>query len=76
MSYKKKEELAQEATELWNDLKNKKLSPKDRLAIPVQEMPTRNPTERAHQMSEVALGYTEEQARVEAERCLSCKNRP
>lgn len=27
-------------------------------------------------MDEVALGYSEEQARVEAERCLGCKNRP
>ena len=27
-------------------------------------------------MSEVALGYTEEQARIEALRCLQCRNAP
>ena len=40
------------------------------------EMPTQAPEVRAHSFSEVALGYTEEIAVAEAERCLNCKNRP
>ena len=52
------------------------LSPKDRMAIPMQVMPTGEPHVRARQMSEVALGYTREQAIVEANRCLQCKNQP
>ena len=52
------------------------LSPKDRMAIPQQEMPVGEPSERARLMSEVALGYTKEQAIVEANRCLQCKNAP
>ena len=40
------------------------------------EMPTQAPHVRAHNFSEVALGYTEEMAVAEAQRCLSCKNQP
>ena len=40
------------------------------------EMPTQDAAVRAHNFSEVALGYTEEQALDEAMRCLSCKNMP
>ena len=40
------------------------------------EMPTQAPEVRAHNFNEVALGYTEEIAVQEAERCLNCKNRP
>ena len=32
------------------------------------------PEERAHNFEEVWLGYTEEEARAEASRCLNCKN--
>ena len=52
------------------------LTPKDRMAIPQQEMPTGEPLVRAREMKEVALGYTVEQAVVEANRCLQCKNAP
>jgi glutamate synthase (NADPH/NADH) small chain len=52
------------------------MTPKERLAIPAQEMPNQDPIVRGRNMSEVALGYTEEQARLEAERCLGCKNEP
>jgi len=76
MSHKTQEELAREAEKIWNAIKGKTLSPKDRMEIPVQEMPARDPVKRAREMGEVALGYTEEQARVEAARCLGCKNRP
>lgn len=40
------------------------------------EMPTQEPNVRAHNFSEVALGYTEEMAVSEADRCLNCKNQP
>ena len=40
------------------------------------EMPTQSPKKRAKNFSEVALGYTEEVAVAEANRCLICKNKP
>ena len=40
------------------------------------EMPSQDPKVRAHNFEEVALGYTEEIALAEAQRCLNCKNRP
>ena len=39
-------------------------------------MPTQEPQVRAHNFSEVALGYSEETAIQEALRCLNCKNYP
>ena len=39
--------------------------------IPVREQ---DPKERAKNFKEVCLGYNEEEARLEASRCLSCKN--
>lgn len=45
--------------------------------IPVKNpMPAQDPTERAGNFNEVALGYTEEAAVAEANRCLQCKNAP
>ncbi len=40
------------------------------------EMPTQSPEIRAKNFKEVALGYSEETAVAEAQRCLNCKNRP
>ncbi len=40
------------------------------------EMAVQPPKERIKNFSEVALGYTEEQAIAEAKRCLNCKNKP
>lgn len=40
------------------------------------EMPVQRPDVRNKNFSEVALGYTKEQAMDEAQRCLNCKNRP
>lgn len=40
------------------------------------EMPIRDPKIRARDFEEVTLGYTEEDALSEAERCLNCKNMP
>ena len=72
--------LAEEAKKLYSELKekieNNSFTPKDRMAIPQQEMPTGEPLARARSMGEVATGYTVEQAIVEANRCLQCKNAP
>ncbi|HRU29332.1 NADPH-dependent glutamate synthase [Gracilinema caldarium] len=78
---KSREQLNEEAEAQLKIILEKKasgepLKPKDRLAIPPQEMPAQDPLERGKTVSEVALGYTEAQARVEAERCLNCKNEP
>ncbi|MBR5322676.1 MAG: NADPH-dependent glutamate synthase [Clostridia bacterium] len=40
------------------------------------EMPNQAPEVRAHNFDEVALGYTEETAIAEANRCINCKNKP
>ncbi len=40
------------------------------------EMPVQDAAVRSHNFDEVALGYTEEQALDEADRCLNCKNKP
>jgi glutamate synthase (NADPH/NADH) small chain len=52
----------------------RKLTAKERLAIPVQEMREQHPQERVQNVREVPCGYTPEQAMTEAERCLCCKN--
>ena len=62
---------AQQLAELSQTLKAK-----DRMAIPEQEMPAQDATERRQNMQEVALGYSEAQARLEAERCLQCPTKP
>ncbi len=52
------------------------LKPKDRFEIPSQDMPAQDPNARRKNVSEVATGYTETQARLEAMRCLQCKTEP
>ena len=52
------------------------LTAKERAAIPHMDMPVQAPEERIHNMNEVALGYTEDEALVEANRCLQCRNKP
>jgi len=44
-----------------------------RIQIARHEMPTRDAEERRHSFEEVALGYTQDMAIEEAERCLQCK---
>ena len=46
------------------------------MSLQKNPMPTLDPKERARVFSEVALGYTEQQAIDEAERCLNCKTMP
>ena len=75
-TYIPREELANQAKVLWDTLKDKELTMKDRRDIPMQEMPVLEPHARARLMDEVAIGYTDEQAKIEAARCLNCKNRP
>jgi glutamate synthase (NADPH/NADH) small chain len=68
--------LPEQAAILYNSLKDKKLTPKERLGIPPQEMPAQDPRVRRRNMEEVAVGYSEDQARLEALRCLQCKTAP
>ncbi|MBN2046254.1 MAG: NADPH-dependent glutamate synthase [Anaerolineaceae bacterium] len=49
------------------------MSAKERMSIPRQKMPEQAPEERVENFDEVNLGFTEEDARREAERCLQCK---
>ncbi len=44
------------------------------LRVPRHDMPCQDPLERAHNFDEVTLGYAEETAIEEAQRCLQCKN--
>lgn len=76
MSFVTKEALEAQAANLWAGIKDKPLTPKDRMAIDQQPMPVQEPDVRRRNMQEVAIGYTETQARVEASRCLQCKNAP
>jgi len=69
-------ELEQEAIKIYNEIKDKDLKPKDRMAIPQMDMPSQDPIIRGKNQQEVALGYTKEQAMVEAARCLQCKSAP
>ena len=46
------------------------------MSLKKNEMPHQAPDVRNKNFSEVALGYTEEQAIDEAKRCLNCKNKP
>jgi glutamate synthase (NADPH/NADH) small chain len=52
---------------------NKEISAKERMAIKRQPMSLQEPEKRAANFSEVALGYSREQAEKEALRCLNCK---
>lgn len=77
MSYRQAEEMHEEAKCLL--LKYgpgaATLKVKERQKIPAQEMPVQDPLLRATNMEEVALGYSYEQAKLEAIRCLQCVKR-
>ncbi len=51
----------------------KSMSKQERMKLPRQPMPTQDPQERARNYHEVALGYPDETALLEAFRCLQCK---
>ena len=65
---------------LLNELRERQkaapLKPAERFEIPCQDMPEQDPEVRRTNVNEVALGYTETQARIEAMRCLGCKKAP
>ena len=46
------------------------------IQIKKNEMPTQAPEVRAHNFDEVALGYSEQTAVLEAKRCLNCPKKP
>lgn len=48
------------------------LTKKERMQIPRQPMPEQDPQTRNKNFTEVNLGFTEELAKLEAERCLQC----
>ncbi len=50
------------------------LTPKERLAIERQKMPEQQADVRNRNFTEVNLGYSEQVAMLEAQRCLKCKN--
>ena len=78
MTHHTPEQLAELAKKLFDEYIPKKdeLKPKDRMHIPVQDMPTQDAIERGKNLEEVAIGYTAEQAQIEAMRCLQCKKQP
>lgn len=78
MSFIAPDILEQQATELLEIHLPQKdtMKAKARLAIPPQKMREQEPDVRNKNMDEVALGYSPEQARVEAMRCLQCPKQP
>lgn len=78
MSHTSPESLAEEARQLLSTIagRQKPLMPRERMGIPPQDMPSQDPLERRGNMTEVALGYAAEQARLESMRCLQCRNAP
>ncbi len=76
MSFVSVETLDAKAQEILSGISGRALSPKERTAIDQQPMPVQEPSVRRRNMQEVAVGYTDSQARVEASRCLQCKNAP
>lgn len=68
------EELSAKAKDLIVEYIDKfeTLKSKERTQIPSQEMPTQDPIVRRSNLNEVAIGFSEEQAQLEAMRCLQC----
>jgi glutamate synthase (NADPH/NADH) small chain len=73
MTEKERQELLQQLQDMQ---KTGKLTPADRYKIPPQDMPAQDAVKRKSNVNEVATGYTETHARLEAMRCLQCKNAP
>ena len=76
MSVLARETLDAQAAAQLAAFQGRALTPKERAAVDQQPMPVQEPSVRRRNMQEVALGYTEAQARLEANRCLQCKNAP
>ena len=73
MTDKERQELLEELSEKQ---KAGTLTPAERYKIPLQDMPEQDPLVRKTNVNEVATGYTETHARIEALRCLRCKTAP
>jgi len=73
MTEEEREQLLQQLLEKQKD---GTLKPADRYEIPPQDMPEQDPINRRGNVNEVATGYTETGARLEALRCLQCKKAP
>ncbi len=76
MAFMDRDALDAQASAVWAGIQDRALTPRDRMGIDQQPMPVQAPEVRRRNMSEVATGYTQLQARVEASRCLQCKNAP
>ncbi|MEI8140501.1 MAG: NADPH-dependent glutamate synthase [bacterium] len=78
MSHTSPEALAEAASKELDAIRKRTtpLTPRDRIGISAQEMPTQDPAVRRRNVQEVANGYTPEQAQLESMRCLQCKNAP
>ena len=74
MSHHTLEELQEAAAIKLKELLDREepLKAKDRVKIESQVMPHQDPAERRKNLDEVALGFTAEQAQLEALRCLQC----
>jgi len=76
--YLRGKKIIEKLPELYNHVKAKKLEDMDKKEFEQYEkkekmkMPMLNKEERKHNFKEVELGFTEEQAKAEAQRCLSC----
>jgi len=66
---KAKQAAAEEAPEIG-------LPKKERIKIPRHPMPEQTPEERIHNFNSVVLGYDDETALIEAQRCLQCPTAP
>jgi glutamate synthase (NADPH/NADH) small chain len=74
--YRNPQEIEAEAKEVLAKFGGKDLNARDKGHLPPMEMPTQKPEERIKNMHEVALGYTDDEVRAEALRCLDCKGKP
>lgn len=69
-----KNRLKAEFNREWRQKLRKSLAVKERIKIPRQKMPEREPEERNRDFNEVNIGLDAELARKEAQRCLDCAN--
>ena len=71
-------EIFEEGKKIFQELQSRTepLKNKDRISIPRQAMPTQEPEARSGNLCEVSIGFSQEQAVVEAMRCLDCKTEP
>ncbi len=69
-----KQVLREEFNKDWRKKMRKAIPVKERMKIPRQRMPEREPEERNKDFEEVNLGLEKKVAQMEARRCLDCAN--